>query len=64
MTTAQIKKSWNAKARELGCKARIGGNKKKIEFQIWLRDENGFEIVVKITSVQFSKLVNPFPELH
>ena len=64
MTTRAIKNNFNELARAIGSKARIGGNKKKIEFQEYLYDADGYEMIVKITALRFSQLIANYPELQ
>lgn len=60
------KNTFNRTAEKLGCLARIGGNKKKIELQMFLGycSKDNREWVVKIDSKKFSQLIANFPELH
>ena len=56
---------FNKEARLLGCKARIGGNKKKMEFQEYLyTDSKGYEIVQKICEQKFGSLISKYSQLH
>lgn len=66
MTTKQIKNEWNRKAEELGCVARIAGNKKSPSFEMWTGSvtSDGYEVVVKIDANKFGQLISRFPELH
>jgi len=64
MTTAQIKSQFNQEAAKLGSKARLGGNKAKIEFQEYVGDNKGFEMVVKIDANRFAQLIAKYPTLQ
>lgn len=64
--TIAIRNEFNTLAQSLGCKARIGGNKRKIEFQMFTgtTTSDGFELVVKIDQTKFGYLIANFPQLH
>lgn len=64
MNTKQIKKEFNTLAAKLGSRARIGGNAKTIEFQMYIGESNGFEQVIKIDSNKFAQLIANYPQLH
>jgi hypothetical protein len=59
------KTRFNSLAAKLGCKARIAGGKKKIEYQKYLGYDtaSGHEVVIKITVQEFCNLTNKFPQL-
>ena len=63
-STIAIKNEFNTTAAKLGCKARIGGNKAKIEFQEYIGDSKGFELVVKIDANRFGQLIAKYPQLQ
>jgi hypothetical protein len=64
--TKQIKNTFNTLAQELGCKARICGNARNIELQMWTGSvtSDGYEIVVKIDAVKFGQLISKYPQLQ
>ena len=66
MKAEKIKNEFNAKAFELGCRARIGGSAKKEKFYEW---NGGYtsddcEIWYPITSQRFAQLTDKFKELQ
>lgn len=64
--TRDIKKRFNDLAFALGCKARLGGDARKIKFEMWTGEltKDGYEIVVGIPLNKFNKLVEPYPQLQ
>lgn len=65
-TTKQTKNDFNSLAEKLGCKARIGGDARKIKFFMWtgMVTHDGYEVIVGIDANKFSKLIAKYPELQ
>lgn len=55
---------FNRLSEKLGCIARISGKKKPIFQKLIGYTSDGYELVIKITVDQFSKLISNYPELH
>jgi hypothetical protein len=70
MTTAsqtkEVKNTFNELAYKLGCRARLGGNAKKVKFEMWIGTytKDNYEVVVGISLQEFDKLISKFPELY
>jgi hypothetical protein len=61
----EIKNKFNKLSSDLGCRARITGNVKKIEFQEVIGETaDGYETVVKITASRFNQLIKKYPQLE
>jgi hypothetical protein len=56
--------NFNKIAAEIGCRARIKGNKKNIQFYEVIGINRGYETIVKIDMKKFSVLIQNFPQLH